>query len=98
MSLGLGMNRSSAEFDKALKKIVRASHAAGVPAVMHAVTSVQVRPMIELGFDELVLTADIGVLRRAFAEDVAAARAAIEVGRAPPRGERTREQNAGRAH
>jgi 4-hydroxy-2-oxoheptanedioate aldolase len=97
LSLGFGMNRSSAEFEKALKKIVQASHAAGVPAVMHAVSSVQVRPMIELGFDELVLTADIGALRRAFAEDVAAARAAIEVGRAPPRGEKTGEQNAGRS-
>jgi 2-keto-3-deoxy-L-rhamnonate aldolase RhmA len=96
LSLGFGMNRSSGEFEKALRKIVQASHAAGLPAVMHAVTSAQIRPMIELGFDELVLTADVGLLQRAFAEDVAAARAAIEVGRATPHGEKTGEQNAGR--
>jgi len=43
---------------------------------MHAVTAGQVTEMVELGFDELVLTSDIGLLRRAFAEEIKAAHSA----------------------
>jgi len=78
MGLGLGMDRSHANFDKALRRIIEASHAAGIPTTMHAVSSAEVSRMIDMGFDELVLTADIGVLRRAFAADLCSARAQIE--------------------
>jgi len=78
LSLGLSMKRSGKKFERALERIIAASHAANIPAVMHAVSPEQTGEMIDLGFDELVLPADIAVLRRAFADNVAAARAKIE--------------------
>jgi len=74
LSLGLGQNREHANFKSALRTIVRAAHAVGLPAVMHAVDDGQVSEMVELGFDELVLTADIGLLRRAIADEINHAR------------------------
>jgi len=74
LGLGLGVDRASPIFAAALRRIVAAAHAAGLPAVMHAVTASQLAEMIALGFDELVLTADIGLLRAAFAEQIANAR------------------------
>ena len=76
LALDLGSHRSKSAFTIALRTIVAASHAAGLPATMHAVTAGQVTEMIELGFDELVLTSDIGLLRRAFVEEIKAAHSA----------------------
>jgi 2-keto-3-deoxy-L-rhamnonate aldolase RhmA len=84
LSLGLGTNRSKSEFERALRRIVAASHAASIPATMHAVVPAQIEHMIALGFDELVLTSDIGILRNAFALDLAAARSRIEAGTLNP--------------
>ena len=97
LSLGLGMDRSHANFDKALRRIIEASHAAGIPATMHAVSSAEVSRMIDMGFDELVLTADIGVLRRAFAADLCSARAQIEERAHRPRGKTAARQSKSKA-
>jgi 2-keto-3-deoxy-L-rhamnonate aldolase RhmA len=78
LSLGVGRGRASPAFDTALQKIVDTTHAADLPAVMHAVAQNQVSEMIELGFDELVLTAEIGLLRQALADEIANARNRIE--------------------
>ena len=74
LGLGLGGDRSQPPFATALKSIVAAGHRAGLPVTMHAVGPDQVAGLIELGFDELVLTTDIELLRSAFAERVAQAR------------------------
>ena len=84
LDLGIGTNRAHPLCHEALQRIVAATHAAGLPAVMHAVTTEQVAPMIAAGFDELVLTADIELMRAAFADRIAGARqAAASQGRGP---------------
>jgi 2-keto-3-deoxy-L-rhamnonate aldolase RhmA len=82
LGLGLGINRSKPAFTAALRTIIAASHAAALPATMHAVATNQVTEMVELGFDELVLTSDIGLLRHAFAEEIKAAHSAMAAARA----------------
>jgi 4-hydroxy-2-oxoheptanedioate aldolase len=77
LGLGLGMRREQPAFRKALDAILDAGHANGLPVTMHAVTADQVPAMQEAGFDEVVLTADIELLRRAMAGIVAAARTAL---------------------
>jgi len=74
LSLGLGHDRGAPAFSGALRRIVAATHAAGLPAAMHAVTTEQVPEIIALGFDELVLTADIALLRGAFETAIKGAR------------------------
>jgi 4-hydroxy-2-oxoheptanedioate aldolase len=76
LALGLGTNRSVPAFTDALRNIVAAGHAAGVSVTMHAISGARAREMLDLGFDELVLTADIELLRTAFDQQIAAARAA----------------------
>ncbi len=76
LNLGLGGDRTHPEFFGALRSVVSASHAVGIPAVMHAVSAGQVSQMVEFGFDELVLTADIGLVRTAFATEIEHARRA----------------------
>jgi 2-keto-3-deoxy-L-rhamnonate aldolase RhmA len=82
LGLGLGSDRSQPRFIAALEAIVGASHTAGLPVTMHAVAADRVPEMVELGFDELVLASDIALLRRAFADEVGAARGAIARARA----------------
>jgi len=50
-----------------VERIVQSAHDRGLPATMHAVAPEQVRRWVDLGFDELVLTTDIDLLRGAFA-------------------------------
>jgi 4-hydroxy-2-oxoheptanedioate aldolase len=77
LGLGLGASGSAPAFAAALRTILDAGHAAGLPVTMHAVTAGQVTQMIELGFDDLVLTSDIGLLRAAFDEEIENARRMI---------------------
>lgn len=77
LGLGLGTDRTQPAFSAALRRIVAATRAAGLPAVMHAVSPDQVSDMIGMGFGELVLTADIGLLRKAFADELGHARGKI---------------------
>jgi 4-hydroxy-2-oxoheptanedioate aldolase len=74
LGLGLGTDRSKPAFVLALRSIVEASHAATLPVAMHAVSLDQVSEMLDLGYDELVLTSDIGLLRGAFADQIKHAR------------------------
>jgi 4-hydroxy-2-oxoheptanedioate aldolase len=74
LGMGLGMDRSADTFRQALRSIVDAAHAGGVPAIQHAVRGEQAAGWFDFGFDEVVLTADIDLLRQAFAAHVALAR------------------------
>ena len=74
LGMGLGMDRSGSGFAAALRGIVDAAHAAGVPAIQHAVRGEQAAGWFDFGFDEVVLTADIDLLRQAFAGHLALAR------------------------
>jgi 4-hydroxy-2-oxoheptanedioate aldolase len=74
LGMGLGMDRSGESFRAALRAIVDAAHAGGVLAIQHAVRGEQAAGWFEFGFDEVVLTADIDLLRQAFAAHLAAAR------------------------
>jgi 4-hydroxy-2-oxoheptanedioate aldolase len=78
LGLGLGMDRSSLQFRAALERIVEAGCDAGLPRVMHAVRPDQTQAWLDMGFTELVLTADVEVLRTGFANQLALARAAVE--------------------
>jgi 2-keto-3-deoxy-L-rhamnonate aldolase RhmA len=74
LSLGLGTDRSKPAFVAALRSIVEASHAVSLPVAMHAVSLDQISEMLALGYDELVLTSDIGLLRSAFEVQIKYAR------------------------
>jgi 4-hydroxy-2-oxoheptanedioate aldolase len=76
LGLGLGLNRDDPRFADALRSIVASGHAAGLPVTMHAVRPDQSPRWLDMGFDELVLTADIELLRTAFATQVAQLRRA----------------------
>jgi 4-hydroxy-2-oxoheptanedioate aldolase len=86
LGLGVGMDRSGAEYRKALERIVQAGHDAGVPCTMHAVRPDQVAHWLAMGFDELVLTADVEVLRSGLVSQLAQARATAKEGANMPKG------------
>ena len=71
LSLGLGLDRNDARYAEVLRDIIAAGHAARLPVTMHAVGPDQASRWLEMGFDELVLTADIELLRTAFETQVA---------------------------
>jgi 4-hydroxy-2-oxoheptanedioate aldolase len=71
LGLGLGLAGDDPRFADALHDIVACGHAVGLPVTMHAVGPEQGRRWLDMGFDELVLTADIELLRTAFATQVA---------------------------
>jgi 4-hydroxy-2-oxoheptanedioate aldolase len=77
LGLGLGRNRSDPRFNDALGAILAAGHAADLPVTMHAVAPGQVASWLDMGFDELVLTADIEVLRTGLLGQFAAAKGII---------------------
>ena len=78
LGLGLGRDRSQPAFTAALQAILAAGHGARLPVVLHAVKPDQVAHWVAMGFDELVLTADIEVLRLGFQGQLATAREAID--------------------
>ncbi len=76
LGLGLGLSRDAPRFAEALKTIVDAGHAAKVPVTMHAVRPDEAPKWLAMGFDDLVLTADIELLRGAFITQTEALRRA----------------------
>jgi 4-hydroxy-2-oxoheptanedioate aldolase len=74
LALGLGLKRDDRRFVDTLRTIVAAGHAANLPVSMHAVRADQTARWLDMGFDELVLTADIELIRTAFATLVAEGR------------------------
>jgi len=78
LGLGLGLDGNDTRFKDALKRIVSAGHAAKVPVTMHAVRGDQVAGWVEFGMDEVVLTADIELIRSAFQSHVETARKAAK--------------------
>jgi 2-keto-3-deoxy-L-rhamnonate aldolase RhmA len=77
LALGVGPDLSSPAFRRAVERIVAAAHDRGLPATMHAVQADQVATWAATGFDELVLTTDVELLRSAFAGLKAAAEQAL---------------------
>jgi 2-keto-3-deoxy-L-rhamnonate aldolase RhmA len=96
LGLGVGLDRESGAFHDAIAGIVSAGREAGIGLTMHAVTPDEGRRWIEVGFDELVLTADIALLRSAFESGVGALRGQAADERLGPYGRREGE-SAGRA-
>jgi len=78
LALGGGINATSGAFARAIDRIVAAAHDRGLPATMHAVAAEQVTSCAAMGFDELVLTTDIELLRGAYAHLKAAAEQALK--------------------
>jgi 2-keto-3-deoxy-L-rhamnonate aldolase RhmA len=85
LGLGLGMDRSGPTFRAALEAIVAAGRAAGIPSVMHAVKAEDAGHWLGMGFSELVLTADIELLRIGMRGQLATARSILGA-RPPSRG------------
>lgn len=78
LGLGLGLEMTDPRYVAVLRAIVAAGHEVGLPVTMHAVRPEQAEQWVAMGFDELVLTADIELLRTAFATAVASARQAVQ--------------------
>ena len=74
LGLGLGLDRGEPKYTEAVRRIVAAGHAAKVPVTMHAVKPTEVERWRDVGVDEVVLTADIELLRFAFDDALATAR------------------------
>jgi 4-hydroxy-2-oxoheptanedioate aldolase len=71
LGLGLGLDREGTTFRDTLEGIVAAGRQAGIDLTMHAVAPQDADRWVDLGFDELVLSADIQLLRSAFEDGVA---------------------------
>jgi 2-keto-3-deoxy-L-rhamnonate aldolase RhmA len=70
LGLGLTLAHDDPRFTKALQSILDAGHGAGVPVTMHAVRPEKAAGWFKMGFDEVVLTADIELIRSAFQSGV----------------------------
>lgn len=79
LGLGLGADIAALAFTRAVERIIEAAHQRGLPTTMHAVAPDQARRWADIGFDELVLTTDVDLLRKAFAELRRGARAALGI-------------------
>jgi 4-hydroxy-2-oxoheptanedioate aldolase len=79
LGLGLSLDRTDPRYGAFLREIVGAAHTAGLPVAMHAVRAEQASEWLQMGFDELVLTADIELLRNTLAAEVAEVRRALVV-------------------
>jgi 2-keto-3-deoxy-L-rhamnonate aldolase RhmA len=78
LGLGLGRDRSGPAFREALETIAGVAQDAGLPVAMHAVKAEEAEHWLAMGFSELVLTADIEVLRAGLANHLARARGIVE--------------------
>jgi len=80
LAMGLGIEAIGPTFEAALQRIVRAGHSAGIPVALHAVGADAVADRAEAGFDEVVLRADVDLLRSAFASELSRARSGAGLG------------------
>ena len=78
LGLGLGMSRSGKVLDQAMDRIRDAGHAASLMVSLHAVLGEEARRRFAEGFDEVVLPADVDLLRSAFAHQVQVSRGAAD--------------------
>jgi 4-hydroxy-2-oxoheptanedioate aldolase len=78
LALSFGLNRTPPVYDNAIKAIVAAGHSVGIPVTMHAVHRETIADVLKFGFDELVLTTDIELLRGAMLDQVTNARSVID--------------------
>jgi 4-hydroxy-2-oxoheptanedioate aldolase len=78
LGLGLGMSRSDQVLDQAMGRIRDAGHAAGLTVSLHAVRGPDAQRRYAEGFDEVVLPADVDLLRSAFAQQVQGSRGAAD--------------------
>jgi 4-hydroxy-2-oxoheptanedioate aldolase len=74
LGLGLGLDQSDPQYADVLRTIIVAGHSASLPVTMHAVGAEDTARWLKMGFDEVVLTADIELIRGAFEGSVARAR------------------------
>lgn len=74
LGLGLGLEKDDPRFVGALKSILEAGHRNRLPVTQHAVPGHEAPRWIEMGFDDLVLTADIELIRAGFAWQLSQAR------------------------
>ncbi len=79
LGLGLGLDSADPRYGAELRNILSAGHAARLPVTMHAVRVEQASQWSQMGVDELVLTADIELLRSVLKTQVAAGRQAGSV-------------------
>lgn len=74
LGLGVGISRTSPVVALAMLRIRDAGHAAGLPVTLHAVRGEDAPRRFAEGFDEVVLPADVDLLRSAFVRQVRAGR------------------------
>ncbi len=77
LGLGLGLDSADPRYEAVLRDILSAGHAARLPVTMHAVRAEEAAQWLRMGIDELVLTADIELLRSALKAQVMSAREAF---------------------
>jgi 4-hydroxy-2-oxoheptanedioate aldolase len=74
LGLGVGMDRSAQVFVDTLARIRDAGHAATLPVTMHAVPGVDAGDWFDAGWDEVVIPADVSLLRAILCEHLELAR------------------------
>ncbi|MFO1149937.1 MAG: aldolase/citrate lyase family protein [Alsobacter sp.] len=83
LGLRLGRDTTSAAFREAVARIVETGHRRRLPVTMHAVGAGEAAAWVGMGIDELVLTADVELLRTAFSRVLEGARQALGAGGQP---------------
>lgn len=74
LGLGVGRDRSGPAFSDAVDRIRDVGHAAGLPVTMHAVPGPDAQRWFDAGWDEVVVPADIDLLRAGFWVQIGQAR------------------------
>ena len=82
LGLAIGRDRSVPIFAESVSRIRDVGHSHGLPVTMHAVQGADAAVWFDSGWDEVVLPADIDLLRSGLATQIAAARG-VEAPEAP---------------
>lgn len=79
LALGVPADRTDQDFVGALNQVISAAHSQRIQAGMFSSSGADARELAGMGFDEVVISSDIALLRASMNEELAAARKHIEV-------------------
>lgn len=80
LALGVPADRTDHDFDAALSEVISAAHAQRIQAGTFATSGADARELAAMGFDEVVISSDIALLRASLNEELADARRPVKDG------------------
>ena len=79
LALGVPADRTDQDFVAALDQVISAAHSQRIQAGTFSTSGADARELAAIGFDEVVVSSDIALLRASLNEELAAARKHVEV-------------------